>query len=89
MQGNNFKVGKEPILGIPIFDTQNQTVKKQIIKNVEQLLELNKELQQTSLSDKAEQLKHKIEHTESKINELIYQLYELTSEEIQLIEQRE
>jgi len=89
MQGNNFQVDKEPILGIPIFDTQNQTVKKQIINNVEQLLELNKELQQTSLSDKAEQLKHRIEHTESKINELIYQLHELTSEEIQLIEQRE
>lgn len=86
MQGNNFQVDKEPILGIPIFDTPN---KEPIIKLVEQLLALNGELQTVTLADKAEQLKHRIEHTESKINELVYQLYGLTAEEIRQIEQRE
>ncbi len=50
------------------------------------LLQLNKDLQTVILSDKAEQLKHRIEHTESKINQIIYDLYELTEDEIKLIE---
>lgn len=86
MQGNNFQVDKEPILGIPIFDEPNKTTKEQIIKLVDQILQLNKELQTTSLADKAEQLKHRIEHTESKINQIIYTIYELTDEEQKLIE---
>lgn len=84
MQGNLYQVDKEPILDIPIFDTPN---KEPIIKLVDQLLALNRELQTVTLADKAEQLKHRIEHTESKINELVYQFYELTVEEIRQIEQ--
>jgi adenine-specific DNA-methyltransferase len=86
MQGSNFQVDKEPILGIPIFDTKDNVIKEQIIKLVEQLLLLNVELKNTTLSDKAEQLKNRIERSESKINEIFYELYNLTAAEIKQIE---
>ena len=76
-------------LPIPKLDFKNKDQKQkhdEVVKNVDLLLQLNTDLQSTNLADKAEQLKHRIEHTESKINELVYQLYNLTNEEIRLIE---
>ncbi len=87
MQGSNFQVDKEPILDIPIFDTKNKTKKEQIVKLVEQLLQLNKDLQTVKLETQKEQLRNRIDHTESKINQVICDLYELTEDERNLIEQ--
>jgi len=67
----------------PIKQTTNQ---EKIIKYVDQLLQLNKELQNTTLAEKLEQLKYRIEYTEDKIDELVYQLYGLTDEEVKIIE---
>lgn len=36
-----------------------------------------------------EQIKRKIDHFEDKINELVYKLYDLTEEEIKIIELKE
>ena len=58
----------------------------QIISHVEQLLQLNKDLQLTLLETKKDQLKQKIEYNEDKINGLVYQLYNLTPEEIKMIQ---
>jgi adenine-specific DNA-methyltransferase len=86
MQGNLYQVDKEPILGIPIFDTTNKAIKEQIVKLVEQLLTLNKELQSVTLADKKEQLQNRISFTGDKINQIIYDLYDLTTEERKQIE---
>jgi adenine-specific DNA-methyltransferase len=86
MQGNLYQVDKEPILGIPIFDTPNNTIKTEIIKYVDQLLQLNKELQTVTLAEKAEQLKFKIEHIEGKIDEVVYGLYGLGESERKVVE---
>ncbi|MBX3165315.1 MAG: N-6 DNA methylase [Bacteroidetes bacterium] len=86
MQGNLYQVDKEPILGIPIFDTPNNAAKEQIIKLVEQVLKLNKEKHETKLESKIEQLQNRIDYCEQKINEVVYELYELTKEEIAVIE---
>lgn len=83
IQGNLYQVDKEPILGIPIFDT---TKKEPIIKLVDQFLTLNKELQTITLADKKEQLQNRISFTEDKINQIIYDLYDLTTEERKMIE---
>jgi hypothetical protein len=58
----------------------------QIIKHVDNLLQLNKDLQTASLPEKIEQLKQRIEYNDDKINEIVYELYGLTDEEVKIIE---
>lgn len=74
------------ILQFPIPKIETKTLQTEIIKYVDQLLQLNKDLQTETLPGKIDQLKSRIEYVEEKINQLVYELYELTSEEIKLIE---
>ena len=60
--------------------------RNEIIKHVSLLLKLNEEIKETKLQTNTEQLKQRIQHSEGKINELVYQLYELTEEEIKIVE---
>lgn len=75
-----------PIKTIDFSNEQETHSHDQIINHVEQLLQLNKDLQVATLESKKEQIKQKIEYNEDKINSLVYQLYNLTDEEIKLIE---
>ena len=50
------------------------------------MLSLNNKKQQTTLPEKLEQLQHRINHTDDKINKLVYELYGLTEEEIKIVE---
>jgi hypothetical protein len=50
------------------------------------MLQLNKELQSATLPDNKEQIKARIGHTDDKINRMVYRLYGLTEEEIQIVE---
>lgn len=58
-----------------------------IIKYVDLLLQLNQDQKENTLQTKVDQLKQRIEHTEEKINQIIYELYELTPEEIKIVEE--
>lgn len=58
----------------------------QVLTHVEQLLKLNKDLNNSVLESKKDQIKRKIEYYEDKINELVYQLYNLSKEEITIVE---
>ena len=49
-------------------------------------LNLNKELQSTKLETQRQQLQRAIDHAENKIDELVYELYGLTEEEIGIVE---
>jgi hypothetical protein len=74
---------------IKVIDPQNKTevrLHDQIIKHVDNLLQLNKELQAASLPEKNEQIRQRIEYNEDKINEIVYELYGLTDEEVKIIE---
>jgi len=68
-----------------LFDFKKDKHNK-IVKFVDQLLQLNKELQSTVLVEKSEQLKHRIDYIESKIDELVYQLYGLSDKDIKSID---
>ena len=59
---------------------------KEIIKLVDNLLKLNDQLQATKLETQRQQIQRTIEHTERKIDELVYGLYGLTEEEIKIVE---
>ena len=58
----------------------------EIVTKVEQLLVLTKSLKSITLETKKEILKQKIEYLEDKINYLVYQIYNISEEEIKLIE---
>jgi len=60
--------------------------REQIIKHVDQLLQLNKDLQEAKLPNQIEQVKSRIAFNEDKINEIVYGLYGLTDEEIKMVE---
>ncbi|HRF99700.1 MAG TPA: TaqI-like C-terminal specificity domain-containing protein [Bacteroidia bacterium] len=71
---------------LPIVNGGNKNVQTEIIKHVDLLLKLNEELKEIKLQSKIDQVKQRIEHSEEKINQLVYDLYELTPEEIAIIE---
>lgn len=60
----------------------------EIIEFVNQLLSLNQEKSATKLSSKISQIESKIDYCENKINEIVYQLYGLTEEEIKIVEEK-
>jgi len=73
----------------PIKTIDNQydfQIQSEIILLVELLIQLNKELQTAKIPSKTEQMQTRIDHTETRINRLVYELYGLTEEEIALVE---
>ncbi|TAL62219.1 MAG: methyltransferase [Bacteroidetes bacterium] len=68
--------------------TANEKNQNEIIRHVDLLLKLNEELKEEKLHNKIEQTKQHIAHSEEKINELVYELYELTPEEIKIVEEK-
>lgn len=73
------------ILQFPVPDLNNKSG-QEIGSSVEKLIKLNEELQKTKVPNRIEQIKSQIEFLENKINQLVYQLYELTEEEIKIVE---
>ncbi|MBW6537573.1 MAG: N-6 DNA methylase, partial [Mariniphaga sp.] len=73
------------ILQFPVPELNNKSG-KEIGEKVELLIQLNKELQTAKIPSKTEQLQTRINHTENRINRLVYMLYGLTEEEIALVE---
>lgn len=58
----------------------------ELAKLVDQLAKLNEEKADTKLQTKINQIESKIDYCESRINEIVYQLYGLTAEEIIIVE---
>jgi type I restriction-modification system DNA methylase subunit len=81
------EVKKNHVEQLPIPKNVGDKQLNEIIKLVEQLLQFNKDLKTETLADNKEQLENRILFTEDKINQIIYELYELTEDEIKLIEQ--
>lgn len=77
MQGNNYQIDKEPILDIPLIDANKQE-QKRINEIVDQILKKKKENPKADTSD-----------LEKEIDKMVYDLYELTGEEIKIIEKNE
>lgn len=73
------------ILEFPVPELNNKTG-SEIGVYVEQLIMLHEDLKNAKLPDKKDQLKAKTEYTDNRINQLVYQLYGLTSMEIEIIE---
>jgi hypothetical protein len=59
---------------------------EEIIRNIDSLLVLYPEILESRLQTKTEQLEKRVEHHISKIDVAVYKLYDLTEEEIKLID---
>lgn len=73
MQGNNFQLDKEPLLNIPVYKPE-ENKQKVIINLVDQILSLKKENPQANTSQ-----------LEEEIDNMVYELYDLTPEEIEIV----
>lgn len=75
-----------PICKIDFTSKKEKSLHDELVKYVDLILSLNNEINDTKLSTIASQLQGKIDYCEKKINDLVYQLYDLTPEEIKIIE---
>ena len=70
---------------IPIVEANTNT-KTKLEKTVDQLQILNKDLHAATLAAQREQIQRAIDHAERKIDEIVYELYGLSEEEVRIIE---
>ncbi|WP_131235379.1 type IIG restriction enzyme/methyltransferase [Campylobacter coli] len=79
MQGNNYQIDKEPLLNIPIvtINSKNQKIADEFINLVDEILKAKEQDKNANTQE-----------LENKINSLVYKLYNLTEEEIKIIEGR-
>ena len=80
-QGEQLQIDKEPLLSIPIIKKEN----KEIIDIVDLLIDLNQKLSQANLDREKESFKEQITVLETKIDEIVYNLYNLSKDEKELI----
>ncbi|EAI4142025.1 class I SAM-dependent DNA methyltransferase [Campylobacter coli] len=80
IQGNLFKIDKEPLLNIPIvtINSKNQKIADELINLVDEILKAKEQDKNANTQE-----------LENKINSLVYKLYNLTEDEIKIIENKE
>lgn len=71
---------------LPIPKSVPKIVKKEIESQVEKLLKFNSDKRNQTLTSNSNILDGRIDYCEQRINQLVYQLYELTEEEIKIVE---
>ena len=82
-QGEQLQIDKAPLVQIPIIKKEDERV----IKNVDLLIELTKKLESINLEREKEIIQKQINALEKQNDEIIYKLYGLTKEEIDVIEE--
>ncbi len=87
MQGNIFQVDKAPILDIPIFKSNDKIIISKIAKLVDDISLTIKSRTNATTQREKEFLEHKISIIEAQINNEVYKLYDITPEEVAIIEQ--
>ncbi|MFO7665709.1 MAG: TaqI-like C-terminal specificity domain-containing protein, partial [Desulfobacterales bacterium] len=79
-------LNKLPIRTINFGDPADVARHDQMVSLVEQMLELNKKLAESKVPQTKEMLGRQIESTDRQIDDLVYKLYDLTDEEIKIVE---
>lgn len=80
------EVKKNHVEQLPIPKSYSEAVYNSLIVNVDNLLHLYEEFKIRTLDSQKQQIKAKIEYHEDKINEIVYQIYGLSQDEIKIIE---
>ncbi len=75
-----------PIVLVDLSDKKQKEVHDKITNTISNLFKLNAQLNNTKLETQRQQIQRTINYSESKIDELVYELYGLSEEEIEIIE---
>jgi hypothetical protein len=77
---------KFPICTINFSKSSEKKLHDQMVNLVDQMLNLNKKLNNAKLPQEKNLLQRQIETTDKQIDQLVYKLYDLTNEEIKIVE---
>lgn len=91
MRGGYIKYSKQYIEKAPFHiinlqDPAETNIHDKIVLLVKQMLQLNKNLANTKIPNDKKMIQRQIDATDKQINNLVYELYDLTDEEIQIVE---
>jgi hypothetical protein len=75
-----------PIRAINFSDPTDKTRHDRMVELVEQMLDLNKQLAGAKAPQTKTVLQRQVDTTDRQIDRLVYELYELTEEEIKIVE---
>ena len=81
-------VSQIPVRTIDFSNPEDVAKHDKIVSLVEQMLVMNKKFDNSKLGSEREMIQRRIEATDSEINRLVYQLYNLTEEEIKIVEMK-
>ena len=76
-----------PIRPINFSNPADKSRHDQIVELVKRMLDLNKQLQSAKTSHEKDSLQRQIDATDRQIDRLVYELYDLTNEEIKIVEE--
>jgi len=82
-------VSQIPVRTIDLSNIEDTEKSNKIVSLVEQMLEMNKKLDNSRLGAEKEIIQRRIGAIDTEINRLVYQLYNLTEEEIKIIEEKQ
>lgn len=87
LSGGYFSYQTKYLSDLPIKIPKDKTLISSVVKNVDDLIEFNRELAISTQQSQINQLQNRIDYSEQKLNEIVYQIYGLTQDEIKSIEQ--
>lgn len=85
-QGDQLQVDKEPLLNIPICNTDNEQLKNKLINFVNEMIECNQRLINEKNPDSINRIKNDIADIDSFIDKTVYSIYNISEEERKIIE---
>lgn len=85
-QGSQLQIDKEPLLQIPIYKTENKEQEDKMINLVNQMLESKKREKEANSDREKEYIADHIKSLDYQIDRLVYEMYGLSDEEIEIVE---
>ncbi len=76
-----------PIRAIDFSDPSDRAIHDRMVELVQRMLDLHKQLAAARIPDDKERLRRQIAATDQQIDQLVYELYGLTPEEIKIVEE--
>jgi hypothetical protein len=81
-----FSLEQLPIRTIDFAKPEEKKQHDDLVALVDKMLDLHKQLMKSNFDSEKEPIERQIKATDKKIDELVYQLYGLTEEEIRVVE---
>jgi len=79
-------INQLPIRTIDFNNPAEKKIHDTVVSLVEKMLELNKQLRKAHFDSEKEPIERQIAATDKKIDDIVYELYGLTEEEIKIVE---